>query len=76
MVVKIAWTDVQVRGDESGGYIGLAVTIKERKGCLKKLLDAGTLDQAIVFASETEQTKINKAGVATYWVEAGKVSAL
>ena len=45
-------------------------------GCLKKLLDAGILDQAVVFASETEQTKINKAGVATYWIEAGKVSVL
>jgi uncharacterized small protein (DUF1192 family) len=45
-------------------------------GCLKKLLDAGTLDQAIVFASDPGRTKINKAGVATYWVEAGKVSVL
>jgi DNA repair exonuclease SbcCD ATPase subunit len=45
-------------------------------GCLKKLLDAGTLDQALVFASETEQAKINKAGVATFWIEAGKVVAL
>lgn len=45
-------------------------------GCLKKLLDAGTLDQALVFASEIDRTKINKPGVATYWVEAGKVVAL
>lgn len=45
-------------------------------GCLKKLLDASTLDQAIVFASEVDRTKINKAGVGTYWVEAGKVVAL
>ena len=45
-------------------------------GCLKKLLDAGTLDQAIVFASDPGRTKINKAGVATYWVEAGRIVAL
>ena len=45
-------------------------------GCLKKLLDAGTLDQALVFASEIDRTKINKPGVATYWIEAGKVVAL
>lgn len=44
--------------------------------CLKKLLDAGTLDQALVFASEVDRTKIAKPGVATYWVEAGKVSVL
>jgi hypothetical protein len=45
-------------------------------GCLKKLLDARTLDQALVFASEIDKTKINKAGVATFWIEAGKVEAL
>lgn len=45
-------------------------------GCLKKLLDAGTLDQALVFASEIDKTKITKPGVATYWVEAGRVVAL
>jgi hypothetical protein len=45
-------------------------------GGLKKLLDAGTLDQAIVFASDPGRTKIAKPGVATYWVEAGKVVAL
>ena len=45
-------------------------------GILKKLLDAGTLEQAIVFVSDPGRTKINKAGVATYWVEKGKVEAL
>jgi DNA repair exonuclease SbcCD ATPase subunit len=45
-------------------------------GCLKKLLDSGTLEQAIVFASDPGRTKINKPGVATYWVEAGKVEQL
>lgn len=45
-------------------------------GCLKKLLDAGTLDQAVMFASEVDRTKIAKPGVATYWVEAGKVALL
>jgi DNA repair exonuclease SbcCD ATPase subunit len=45
-------------------------------GCLKKLLDAGTLDQALVFASEVDKAKINKPGVATFWVEAGRVVAL
>jgi len=45
-------------------------------GSLKKLLDAGMLDQAIVLVSDPAKTKIGKAGVATYWVEAGKVEKL
>jgi DNA repair exonuclease SbcCD ATPase subunit len=45
-------------------------------GCLKKLLDAGTLDQALVFASDIDKTKIAKTGVATFWIEAGRVSVL
>lgn len=45
-------------------------------GCLNRLLTEKVIIQALCFVSDTERTKINKPGVATYWVEAGKVSVL
>ena len=45
-------------------------------GCIKGLLDAGTLDQAIVMLADNNAVTTQKAGVATYRVEEGKVTRL
>ena len=43
---------------------------------VKKLIDNGTLEQAILLLSEKEPKAINQPGVGTYWIEEGRIQRL
>jgi hypothetical protein len=45
-------------------------------GCIKLMLDDGTLDQAIVMLADKSKTAPKKPGCTFYFVENGKVERL